>query len=93
MEKLIGKYNKELYNNGYNKNMISTKEAFIKYYQDFLKENHMTGLHEILESAIKKVKESKETHVVDCLLLDNDVEVFSTVDELDNIMNGFSDIN
>lgn len=90
MKKLIEKYNKELYDNGYNKNMISTKAEFIKFYQDFLKENPITGLYEMLEGAIKKVKESKEAYVVDCLVLGNDVEVFSTVDELNNIMNGFS---
>ena len=90
MEKLIEKYNKELYDSGYNKNMISTKAAFIKYYQDFIKENPMIDLNELLERAIKKVKESKEVYVVDCLSLENDVEMFSTADELDSIMKEFS---
>ena len=89
MEKLIKKYNKELYDNNYNENMISTKEVFIKFYQDFLKDNPETGLNELLEGAIKDARESKNLYVVDCLILGGNIDTFSTVEELEHIMNKF----
>ena len=93
MENTIKELNKKLYDNNYNSNMITTKEAFIKYYQDFIDEQKSIdgkcSLETHLLKFINQAKNSEHTHVIDSIMNDEQIDLFSTIEELNKLIKEF----